>query len=591
MKTVHHNFLGSFPLSHYLAKIDPPDVLSRIFLSIAYKRQTSNLALLLVLVMMTSLCFPVTGYTAALDKTGPVLTGLIAYWSFDACNADDSGPYKNHGVIQGNPQCIDGVHGKALSFDGTDDFILVPNADSLNPVKELSLAAWYRPSRAFAGNGDNAIVQKPYPAHEAPYYQYHLGVNGNAYWPDRILRTQGRFDARVAIQGASVLQTTENDFWKPGQWYCLVSTYDQQQLKLFADGKLVGQTNNPGPLNTYPTPLTIAKAYNINRPGVDYTPGDMDEIQIYDRPLTEQEIRQICRIADTAKDGTVPSLAQAPQASEKSGILIEEQALTTIAPDLVKREGQTLRLRLKNGQFHNLKNREESNEDGGRDYHFQAHLPDLHSYLVWISESEGNSLLLVDTSTGAETEIWGNPVISPDHKRFLTFSMDMEASFIANGIQIWNDQVSKFVSEYDQEYNDWGPSEVKWIDNSTISITKNIPDTKTGGNYREAIAYLKLDGKGRWLLDETAKDRWERVVMGSGVRLRANPDPASPITARLSLGTVLTVAQLATDQDQQNWYQVQTPDHLQGWVAGPQTVLFDKNHPENHLPRNFGAAF
>jgi hypothetical protein len=50
--------------------------------------------------------------------------GPVAHWSFDTCNANDSGPFHNHGVINGNPACIDGVRGKALRFDGINDYIL-----------------------------------------------------------------------------------------------------------------------------------------------------------------------------------------------------------------------------------------------------------------------------------------------------------------------------------------------------------------------------------------------------------------------------------------------------------------------------------
>ena len=237
--------------------------------------------------------------------------GPVAHWSFDTCNANDSGPFHNHGVIHGNPACIDGVRGKALRFDGINDYILVENDGSLNPTDQLTLVAWYRPTRSFAGNGNNAILDKAYLWHEKPHYQYHLGLNGNLYSPDRIPRAQGQFDAWVAVENEPVAINTGNDFWKPDQWYCLVSTYDQESLRFFVNGDPVGQVRYPGRLSAYPTPFTIAKNHNLNRGEIDYTPGDIDEIQIYNRTLSQQEVSQICGAVNASKNLAIGQPASA----------------------------------------------------------------------------------------------------------------------------------------------------------------------------------------------------------------------------------------------------------------------------------------
>jgi hypothetical protein len=71
--------------------------------------------------------------------------GLIAYWSFDDCRADDSSGYRRHGTIQGGMECVDSpLQGKALRFQGTGEFeptgdhVRLPSIDFPSP-REFSI--------------------------------------------------------------------------------------------------------------------------------------------------------------------------------------------------------------------------------------------------------------------------------------------------------------------------------------------------------------------------------------------------------------------------------------------------------------------
>lgn len=54
----------------------------------------------------------------------PITDGLIAYYSFDNCDATDDTGGGSDGVIVGSPGCVCGVSGNALEFDGLNDYIL-----------------------------------------------------------------------------------------------------------------------------------------------------------------------------------------------------------------------------------------------------------------------------------------------------------------------------------------------------------------------------------------------------------------------------------------------------------------------------------
>ena len=54
----------------------------------------------------------------------PVTDGLVAYYSFDNCDALDDTGGGSDGVIVGSPDCVCGVSGNALELDGLNDYIL-----------------------------------------------------------------------------------------------------------------------------------------------------------------------------------------------------------------------------------------------------------------------------------------------------------------------------------------------------------------------------------------------------------------------------------------------------------------------------------
>ena len=71
--------------------------------------------------------------------------GLVAEWHFDG-DAKDSSGNGNDGVIYG-ATFVDGIGGKALSFDGVDDYVQLP-FDS-GPLKEkFTIAAFVYPSKS-----------------------------------------------------------------------------------------------------------------------------------------------------------------------------------------------------------------------------------------------------------------------------------------------------------------------------------------------------------------------------------------------------------------------------------------------------------
>ncbi|HIC62401.1 MAG TPA: hypothetical protein EYO72_06800, partial [Marine Group III euryarchaeote] len=70
----------------------------------------------------------------------------VGYWSFDEGNgtlAYDSTDFGNNGSLSGDVNWVNGWQSDhALSFDGDNDYVTVPDDDSLDMEEDFSIFAW-----------------------------------------------------------------------------------------------------------------------------------------------------------------------------------------------------------------------------------------------------------------------------------------------------------------------------------------------------------------------------------------------------------------------------------------------------------------
>lgn len=219
--------------------------------------------------------------------------GLVGYWNFNEGSGNvlyDYSGYDNNGTIYGAPSWVDGVSGKALYFDGYNDYVDLGNPTCLNPQNEITIAAWFKPV-SFSGTGSNPIVNKDYYSYTYPYGQYKLSVTGNLYDPPQYYAS---FEWGVTADGkANEPCQTVNGFWTPGNWYYIVGTYTGFMLNLYVNINnimtLVASVLQNGTMEDYGKNVLIAKYSNLDY----FTPGTIDEIRIYNRPLNQGEIQYL----------------------------------------------------------------------------------------------------------------------------------------------------------------------------------------------------------------------------------------------------------------------------------------------------------
>ena len=148
-----------------------------------------------------------------------------------------------------------------------------------------------------------------------------------------------------------------------------------------------------------------------------------------------------------------------------------------------------VRIYLNNSKVIFLKNEEakDDSEASGISFDECNYIPEIDSVLISFGLYEGSGNTLYNLTTGKDIEIWGHPIFSPDNKRFLCMSYDLEAGYVPNGLQIF--KVSKNPKkefEFDFQPDDskmtteYGPIDGKWIGNNSIQIiVENFEKTKT----------------------------------------------------------------------------------------------------------------
>lgn len=221
------------------------------------------------------------GNFAAADLT----LGLVANYPFTG-NANDASGNANHGTVSGAVLTNDryGNPDSAYYFNGATNFIQVPHRDylNINQATGFTVAAWFRFVPELNAPTVITIIDK---SHGASLYTP-LSWAMSALPPDG---GGNRLLAFVCGDGSSFPPQPEAPFPGDGKWHHCAGTLVGSEYKLYVDGTLASSI----PYNTTPAgcpgDLFIGKHYELGR----YFGGDIDEVRIYNRALSAEEIRQL----------------------------------------------------------------------------------------------------------------------------------------------------------------------------------------------------------------------------------------------------------------------------------------------------------
>lgn len=185
--------------------------------------------------------------------------------------AYDSSRYGNHGTIS-DASWIDGRYGKALSFDGVNDYVSIPHSGSLDLQNALTLAVWVYRTRA----ATEWIMNKNYDS--ATNTQYGILIRDS-------------HSIELYLNGGARVTYTLNTV---GRWAHIVCVWDGSTARIYVDGELKASASYSATLTSQPYALTLAcRKTTGGVPGAYWFQGYLDEVRIYNRALSEEEIKAL----------------------------------------------------------------------------------------------------------------------------------------------------------------------------------------------------------------------------------------------------------------------------------------------------------
>ena len=278
------------------------------------------------------------------DAPDGELPGRVAAW-----NGASSGTTildavgDNHGELIG-ATIAPGRIGQAFSFDGVDDYLEVPDSDALDQpgvTDRVTLSAWVNWS---GGPGFQPVVRKIVDPLAAPWDAYGLE-----------LFEEGRFFFRISDGANQIFLGSDTDTrLTPGRWQHIAGTYDGTTQRLFLDGEQVAQKTIAVDIVVTTGPLRMGS----EAPGSDnHYAGLIDDVAVYDRALSEQEVRYVAQDAPSYNtlatnngashthgtgvflgfgadpdDGTLQNISAT--ADDSDGFIVDEEGLLDPVTDL-----------------------------------------------------------------------------------------------------------------------------------------------------------------------------------------------------------------------------------------------------------------
>jgi hypothetical protein len=213
-------------------------------------------------------------------------TDLVAHYAFDGNLKDDSGN-GNDGSIVGAIRYVPGPLGMAAVFDGKS-WVEVKDSESLDLGRDFTFSLWL--------NADVVEIEK------AQGMLTKLGSDLNDTIPAYSLAERSmqpelqRYDASDNIGFGPISANKRTDAHR---WRLLTVTYDGESIRFYQNGELLSQKESPGGtrLTGSHGKLQIGMVPLVE--GNCYYSGRMDDLRIYNKALSQGEIKGLFQEALT----------------------------------------------------------------------------------------------------------------------------------------------------------------------------------------------------------------------------------------------------------------------------------------------------
>lgn len=264
-----------------------------------------------------------------MPMTGPFDNGL-SNLTFDFSTYNNIGVLGNGVQSQKPSRNNSGIIGNSYNFDGTNDFINLGNAPSLNVQSFVTVSGWINPS---VNTGTKAVVGKAYTLAQSESYLLYLN---NADINLRI--TTGGGTSYTDISASGLLTVNK--------WTYFAGTYDGSIMSIYINGTLINTAAKTGSMDNNQNVTIGARIYTSSGGRDLFFQGQIDEVQIYNKSLSATEIfaiynnsaprydRIVSNEVFTGDNWSVFATPIDSQGLNGTGVLNTTAAITNIEPHI-----------------------------------------------------------------------------------------------------------------------------------------------------------------------------------------------------------------------------------------------------------------
>ena len=202
---------------------------------------------------------------------------------------NDMSGNENHGELQGG-EWIKGPDGPALSLNGQNDRVIIPDADSLYLEEAWTITSWVYVNTT--ENGFGHILGKRPASGTVANYAFRTSGSGAAW---------EAYYARDGWKGA-----WNQGSVKKGEWLYMSATYDgTDTIKIYENGSEIGSVGGMGaPAPRNDTDVNIGGWTDNTSETLD---GMLYEVALFDVALTEEDINVLMDVGLSSLTAVEPS--------------------------------------------------------------------------------------------------------------------------------------------------------------------------------------------------------------------------------------------------------------------------------------------
>jgi hypothetical protein len=239
----------------------------------------------------TLLLFTLT--TVCLTLTAQISSGLTHKYYFNSGNANDEVGSAN-GTVSGATLTTDRFNNanSAYSFNGSSNYITLTTANQLLTATG-SISVWFK--KTANSNSGGGFVYNPVFLAKNTRDLYSSYIEGAALY---VNTTSNKIVTITTSSTSSEKYTTSSTVASNSTWYHLVMTWDYSSLKLYINGVQEGGTITKNFTSAFSTTKDAVLGATLDGINNRFFNGAIDDVAIYNRVLTTQDITDLYNEAD-----------------------------------------------------------------------------------------------------------------------------------------------------------------------------------------------------------------------------------------------------------------------------------------------------